>query len=148
PFLPSGAVQIRLVPRVLRHQRHDPARGTPAGPAAPLNRPDLGRHRLVEHDEVDLRDVEALFPDRGGDEDVDLARAELAEDVDMLLLREPDVLAAGGLADESHRLDAGDPGEFLGDPVRGLPVVGEDDYLGVSLFIQLISDESVSLYEL
>src|SRR5437870_3022375 len=148
PFLPSGAVQISLVPRVLRHQRHDPARGTPSGAAAPLNRPDLRRHRLVEHDEVDLRDVEALFPDRGGDEDVDLARAELVEDVDLLLLREPDVLAAGRLAHEPHRLDARDPGELLGDPVRGLSVVREDDDLGVRLYHQLLSDDPAGLREL
>src|SRR5437899_11672426 len=118
PFLPSGAVQISLVPRVLRHQRHDPARGTPSGPAAPLDRPDLRRHRLVEHDEVDLRDVEALFPDRGGDEDVDLARAALVEDVDLLLLRDPDVPPDGGLAHVSPRLDAGDPIAFPGGPGR------------------------------
>src|SRR5437879_12261335 len=98
PFLPPGAVHVGLAPRVLRHQRHDPARGTPSGPAAPLNRPDLRRHRLVEHDEVDLRDVEALFPDRGGDEDVDLARADLVEDGDWLLLTAPAVLAVWGMA--------------------------------------------------
>src|SRR5207245_3127981 len=92
PFLSPGAVHVGLVARVLRYQCHDPARGTPSGPAAPLNRPDLRRHRLVEHDEVDLRDVEALFPARGGDEAGDLARADLVEDVDLLLLREPDVL--------------------------------------------------------
>src|SRR5213594_627277 len=148
PFLSSGAVQIRLVPRVLRHQRHHPARGTPAGPAAALNRPDLGRYRLVEHDEVDLRDVEALFPDRGRDEDVDLARAELVEDVDWLLLREPDVLAAGRLAHEPHRLDARNSGELLGDPVRGLPVMREDDDFGVRLFHELFSDDPSGLREL
>src|SRR5438309_7398651 len=39
PFLPSGAVHVGLVARVLRHQRHYTAPATPSAPTAPPTRP-------------------------------------------------------------------------------------------------------------
>src|SRR5437667_6149722 len=148
PFLAPGAVQVGFVAGVLRHEHDDTAGGAPPGPTPPLNRPDFRRDGFVEDDEVDLGNVESLFADRGGDEDVHLAPAELVEDVDLLFLREADVLPARGLADEPHRSHARDAGEILRDPVRRLAVVGEDDDLRVRFLHELLADNPTGLREL
>src|SRR5439155_11428330 len=138
---PTRAVKGGLVPRIFPPDPDDPACGAPSRSAPPLNRADLGGHRFVEHDEVDLRDVESLLADRGGDEDVHLPGAELLQDVDLFLLREAGVLSAGRLTDEPHRPYARDPREVLRDPIRGRAVMGEDDDLGVRLLHELLADD-------
>src|SRR5881296_2948243 len=146
-FFAPSAVHVGLVARILRHEHDDPAGRAPPGPPSSLNRPDLGWNGLVENDEVDLRDVESLFADRGGDEDVHLSGAELLQDVDLFLLREADVPSAGRLTDEAHRPYARDAREFLRDPIRGLAVVGKDDDLGVRLLHELLADDPAGLRE-
>src|SRR2546422_5730506 len=62
-LLATGAVQVGLIPRVLRDEHDHPARAAASGSTAPLNRRDLRRPGPVEPDEVDLRDVEDPLAD-------------------------------------------------------------------------------------
>src|SRR5437867_1032800 len=145
PFLPAGAVEVGFVPRVLRHQHHDATCRAAPGPTPALDRADLRGNGFVEDDEVDLRDVEALLPDRGRDDDVHLAVPELLEDLDLFLLRQPDIVPAGGLPDEADRTDPREARELLRHAVRGLPVVCEDDHLGIGFPHELLADDPLGL---
>src|SRR3972149_2453173 len=60
-----------------------------ARPAPPLDRPDLGGNRLIEHDEVRGGDVEALLPDGRAHEHVVLPRLEPLDRLDPLPLLPP-----------------------------------------------------------
>src|SRR5436190_9075571 len=91
PLLPTRTVEVGFVPRVRGDEHDDASRRAAPGPTATLDRPDLGGDGLVEDDEVHLRNVEAFFADRRGDDHVHLPGLELLEDLDLFLLRQSDV---------------------------------------------------------
>src|SRR2546427_10484375 len=94
PLLPSGAIEVRFVPGVRRDGHHDASRRAAPGPAAPLDRPDLGGDRLVEDAEVPLRGVQAFFADRRPGDYVHPPRPETLADVSPRLLSHSVVLSA------------------------------------------------------
>src|SRR3972149_4690555 len=77
------------------HKGIAPHRSGSPRAAAALDRPDLGRDRLVEHDEVRGGDVEALLPDGRAHEDVVVSSLEPLDRLDLLLLLAPAILPAG-----------------------------------------------------
>ena len=148
PLLPTRTVEVGFVPRVRGDEHDDASRRAAPGPTATLDRPDLGGDGLVEDDEVHLRNVEAFFADRRGDDHVHLPGLELLEDLDLFLLRQSDVVPVGGLPDEPDRSEARDAGELLRHPIRRFPIVSEDDHLGVRLLHELVPHDPSRLREL
>ena len=90
PPLPRGGrPQHVSVPCPFCHKHHHFALGVPTRAPTALNGTHGAGHRFVEHHEVRGRDVQSLFSNRGGHEDVRLTSPEGIDLCDLFLLRHP-----------------------------------------------------------
>jgi len=138
-----GDPEVGLVAGVLGHEDDDPPLGLATGPPLPLNRPDRGWDGFVEEYEVDLRDVQSLLGDRGGNEHLELARPELVQYFLLLVLGHPVGALAVALSDEPLRVEA--LAQELGERLRRVAGLGEDDHALAALEPQRLGEQHASL---